>query len=62
MKLRLSLDFKVGKFVRYFILADLFLLAGWGLISPFFSIFVLDRIEGTTLVTVGVLAAVYWLP
>lgn len=55
-------NFFIGKFVRYFILSDLFLLAGWGLISPLFSIYVLQRIQGATLVTVGILAAIYWLP
>lgn len=34
---------------------------GWGLISPIFSIFVIEEIVGATLVTVGVVSAFYWL-
>lgn len=58
MKIKLP----IGRFVRYFILADLFLLAGWGLIAPVFAIYVLEKIDGATLVTVGALAAIYWIP
>lgn len=47
--------------VRRFIIADLIWLAGWGLISPLFAVFVLDRIPGATMLTVGMGAALYWI-
>ena len=54
-------NLKVGKIVRYFILADLALLAGWGLIAPVFAVFVLDKIQEATIITIGLAAAIYWL-
>lgn len=61
MKIRISLDIKVGRLVKYFIFSDLALLAGWGLIEPVFSIFIIQKIAGATLITVGAAAAIYWL-
>ena len=52
---------RVNTIIRHFILADLALLAGWGLIEPVFAVFILDRIEGATMITIGIAAAVYWL-
>jgi len=51
---------KTNKVVRNFIISDLMLFGGWGLISPVMSIFIIDNIEGATLVTVGSAAAIYW--
>jgi len=50
----------VNKVVKYFVFADLMLWAGWGFVGPIFAIFVIEDIVGTTLVTVGTSAAVYW--
>lgn len=61
MRIRININVKVGRLVKYFILCDLALLAGWGLIEPVFSVFIIEKIAGATLVTVGVAAAIYWL-
>lgn len=61
MKIRINIDIKVGRLVKYFILSDLALLSGWGLIAPIFSIFVIQKVAGATLITVGIAAAIYWL-
>lgn len=61
MKVTIKLNFRVGRLVKYFILVDLALLAGWGLIEPVFSVFIIEKVAGATLVTVGVAAALYWL-
>jgi len=61
MKIRIAIDLKINRVVKYFILVDLALLAGWGLIEPIFSIFVVQKIAGATLTTVGIAAAIYWL-
>jgi len=59
--LRIVTDFKLPRLVRDFVLADFVLLAGWGLMGPIFSIFVIEKIAGATLVTVGITSAIYWL-
>jgi len=61
MKIRVNINIKVGRLVKYFIISDFFLLAGWGFIDPIFSVFIVQRIAGATLVTVGIAAAIYWI-
>lgn len=61
MRIRINVNIKVGRLVKYFVLCDLALLAGWGLIEPVFSVFIIEKIVGATLVTVGSAAAIYWL-
>lgn len=62
MRIRINVNIKVGRLVKYFILVDLALLAGWGLIEPIFSVFIVEKIAQATLVTVGISAAMYWIP
>src|ERR1700679_2608625 len=61
MKIRVNIDIKVGRLVKYFVISDFFLLAGWGLIDPVFSVFIIQRVVGGTLLTVGIAAAIYWI-
>ncbi len=61
MHINIKIDFKVNRVIKYFVLADLALLAGWGLVQPVFSVFVIQKVAGATLVTVGVAAAIYWI-
>lgn len=61
MKIKINIDLRVGRVVRYFILADLALLAGWGLVGPIFSVFVIQKVAGATLVSVGLAAGIYWV-
>ena len=61
MKIRISVDIKVSKLVKYFVISDFFLLAGWGFIDPIFSVFVVQKIVGGTLITVGIAAGIYWI-
>lgn len=42
------------------VLSDLLLFSGWGLVSPIFAIFVVESIEGATLMIVGISSAIYW--
>lgn len=60
MKIRVNIDIKVGRVVKYFVLSDLFLLAGWGFIDPVFSVFVVQNVVGATLATLGIGAGIYW--
>lgn len=54
------MSLKLGRVVKLFVLADLALLAGWGLLAPIFSLFIINRVEGATVVSVGIASAVYW--
>jgi|SRR3989338_2693657 len=61
MKIHVNVNIQLNKLVKYFVLSDLLLLGGWGLIEPIFSIFIIDTVRGATLVTVGISAAIYWV-
>lgn len=52
---------KVNKIVKYLILADIAFWTGWGLVSPVFAIFIVEKIQGGTALVVGIATAVYWL-
>lgn len=52
---------KVNRVVKYFVLSDLVLFSGWGLVSPVLSVFVIEGIKGATLFTVGVSTSIYWI-
>ena len=51
----------VNRIVRFFIFSDLLLWSGWGFIDPLFSIFVIKNVAGATLVSIGMLATIYWI-
>jgi len=64
--MRLKIDFdiknlKVNRVARFFILADFLLFGGWGFIGPVFAVFVLNQVPGSTLLTLGIVAAIYWI-
>ena len=61
MRIKVNINVKVGRLVKYFIISDFFLLAGWGLIDPIFSVFIIQRVVGGTLTVVGIAAAIYWI-
>jgi len=64
MKIRISLDVKdlaVNRVIRHFILSDLLLLGGWGLISPVFGLFIIDSIRGADIFSVGVSVGIYFI-
>lgn len=53
--------FKINRVIRSFIISDLVLFSGWGLISPVFPIFIKDQIAGATITTIGTAVAIYWI-
>jgi MFS family permease len=61
MRIKVNINIKVGRVVKFFVISDFFLLAGWGLIDPVFSVFIIQRVIGGTLMTVGIAAAIYWI-
>jgi MFS family permease len=61
MRIRVNVNIAVNRMVKYFVLSDLFFIAGWGFIEPVFSVFIVEKIPGATLTTVGIAAAIYWI-
>jgi MFS family permease len=56
------LTFKsVNKVIKTLILSDLIFWSGWGLISPIFAIFVVEKIQGGNVAVVGMATAIYWI-
>lgn len=54
-------DWKIGTLVRRFVLLDLLLWGGWGLITPILAVFILGKVQDSNLLTVGLASAVYFL-
>lgn len=52
---------KVNRVIKYLILSDLVFWSGWGLITPIFAIYIVEKIEGGSALVVGIAAAVYWI-
>ncbi len=54
---RLSLN----KIISFLILSDFFILAGWGLVSPIFAVFITDQVAGAGVEVVGLASTIYLL-
>jgi MFS family permease len=54
-----SADLKFNKIIKYLIFGDLVFEASWGLISPVFAIFVVEKIVGGNAAVVGLASAIY---
>jgi MFS family permease len=54
-----STDFRVNRIIKYLIFGDLVFEASWGLISPVFAIFIVEKIVGGTPAVVGLASAIY---
>lgn len=52
---------KINKIVKYLIFADIAFWTGWGLVTPVFSIFIVDKIQGGSILVVGIATFIYWL-
>lgn len=62
MKIKINIDInglKVNRIIKFFVMSDLMLWGGWGLIGPIFSIFLVN--SGATVATVGGVVATYWI-
>jgi MFS family permease len=47
--------------IKYLILSDFVFWSGWGLISPIFAVFVVEKIQSGTLAVVGLASGIYWV-
>lgn len=61
MQINFNFKLNVNRLVKYFILSDLTFLSGWGLLDPFFAIFVIKNVPGATLMTLGIMSGIYWM-
>jgi MFS family permease len=61
MRLRVNINVQVNRIVKYFVLSDFFFISGWGFIEPVFAVFVVQKIPGANLATVGIAVAIYWI-
>ena len=57
----MRIKIKVNRVIKYLILSDLAFWSGWGLITPIFSIFIVERIEGGSVFVAGAAAGIYWI-
>lgn len=55
------MKFKINRIVKYLILSDLAFWSGWGLITPIFAIFIVEKIEGGSIVVIGIASAIFWI-
>ena len=53
--------FKINRIVKYLVLSDLAFWAGWGLITPIFAIFIVGKIQGGSILVVGIASGIYWI-
>lgn len=51
----------LNRAIIYLILFDFLFQTAWGLISPFFSVFIVQKVKGGSLSTVGIAVAIYWI-
>src|SRR3989344_2462041 len=61
MRIKIDINLKVGRVVKYFIICDLIFWGGWGIVQPIFAVFVIENIVGATVVTVGTLSLIFWM-
>ncbi len=52
---------KPNKIVKYLILSDLVFWTGWGLATPVFAVFIVEKIQGGNVLVVGIASAIFWL-
>ena len=55
------MSLKINRIIKYLVLSDLLFWTGWGLITPIFAIFIVNKIEGGSVFVVGIAAAIYWI-
>ena len=52
---------EINRVIKYLISSDLIFWTGWGLITPIFAIFIVDKIQGGTVIVVGIASAIFWI-
>ena len=57
----MKIHFNPNRIIKYLILSDLAFWTGWGLITPIFAIFIVQKIKGGDIFVVGMASAVYFI-
>ena len=57
MKFRLT----PNRIIKYLILSEFTFWTGWGLLTPVFAIFIVDKIQGGDAFVAGMAAAIFWI-
>ncbi len=55
------MKFKFNNIIKYLVLSDLIFYTGWGLITPIFAIFIVNNIQGGTILIAGIASSIYWI-
>ena len=55
------MKFKFNNVIKYLVLSDLVFYTGWGLITPIFAIFIINNIQGGTILMAGIASSIYWI-
>jgi len=55
------MNLKINKIVKYLILSDLFFWSAWGLITPVFAIFIVEKIQGGNALVAGLSSGIYFI-
>lgn len=53
------INLRINRIVKYLILSDLVFYTGWGLITPIFAIFIVEKIQGGNAFVAGLSSAIY---
>lgn len=53
--------FELNKVIKYLILSDLVFYTGWGLVTPIFAIFIVNNIQGGTILVASIASAIFWI-
>ncbi|HAR54692.1 TPA: hypothetical protein DCR79_00145 [Patescibacteria group bacterium] len=51
----------INKIIQYLIFSDVVFYAGWGLFTPVFAIYIVEKIQGGDVMVIGVATAIYWI-
>lgn len=51
----------INKVIKVLIYSDLVFFTGWGLVTPIFAIFIVEKIEGGSVVVAGIASATFWI-
>ena len=57
----MRLQLNINRIIRYLIWSDVVFYAGWGLITPIFAIFIIEKIHGGDFIVVGIATSIYWI-
>lgn len=55
------IDLNINRLITFLIMADFLVIAGWGLVSPIFAVYITGQIQGAGVEAVGLASTIYFL-